>query len=85
MRSDFSETINSHANPVHRAEILQQAYELRLVEWAEIMREARFNPHIPLPLEPRRPDLYRLCTLMQIQEESLTPQELTDINTIFSR
>jgi hypothetical protein len=85
MRHDFSHEISLLANPVHRAEILQQAYELRMVEWAEIMRETRFNPHIPIPLEPRRPDIDRLCTLMQIRKERLTPQQLTDINTIFSR
>lgn len=84
MRSDFSHTMSLHANPVHRAGILQQAYELLMRRWRGIVLTASFNPH-PIPLEPRRPDIHRLCTLMQIKQESLTSQQLSDINRIFSR
>lgn len=85
MRTDFSHTMSLLADPVHRARILQKAYKLRMVERDTIVGKAGLNPNIPIPLEPQKPDITRLCTLMQIEQESLTPQQLNDIDKIFPR
>jgi hypothetical protein len=85
MRTDFSHTMMLQSDPVYRADLLQKAYKLRVVEWDEIVDKASLDPNILIPLEPRGPDITRLCTLMQIEQESLTPQQLNDIDEIFSR
>ncbi len=85
MRTDFSHTMMLQSDPVHRADLLQKAYKLRMVEWDKIVDKVSLNPNIPSPLEPQRPDIIRLCTLMQIKQESLTPQQLNDVDEIFSR
>ena len=70
---DFEDRYN---NPISRAELLVEAYKKRLAWWEKHLE--------PKPIEPRKPTIKRLLTLMSLPIEDLTQRQITQLKEQFS-